>query len=83
MAQSPSFTNTAAFDYTEFSAIVTATGASTALSLSFTNPQSFWLLDDVSVTAVTAPVPEPESVALMAAGLLFLLGRRRFARRER
>jgi hypothetical protein len=83
VAQSPSFTNTVAFDYKEFSAIVTATGASTALSFSFTNPQSFWLLDDVSVTAVTAPVPEPESIALMAAGLLVLIERRRRARRER
>jgi Carbohydrate binding domain/PEP-CTERM motif len=76
-AQSPSFSNAAAFDYTEYSATVTATGASTALSFSFTNPQSFWLLDDVSVTAVTTPVPEPENFALLGVGLAALAWRRR------
>ena len=76
-AQSPSFVNTTGFDYKEFSTTVTATGASTALTFSFANPQSFWLLDDVSVTAVTAAVPEPETFALLGVGMAFLAWRRR------
>jgi len=45
-------TNAAAFGYTNFSTFVTATGAASSISFNFRDPQSFWLLDDVSVTAV-------------------------------
>ncbi|MEO5732223.1 MAG: carbohydrate binding domain-containing protein [Rubrivivax sp.] len=62
------FNNVAAFDYTRFSTTVVATTASSTLRFNFVNPQSFWLLDDVSVTVV----PEPAAAALLAAGLLAL-----------
>jgi hypothetical protein len=82
-SQVPNYTNTAAFGFTEFSSNLIATGASTALSFSFTNPQSFWLLDDVSVTSIAAPIPEPENILLLAAGLVALIARRRLNRRGR
>jgi hypothetical protein len=58
-------TNVAAFDYVALTATLTATGNNTNLRFDFSNPQSFWLLDDVSVTAV----PEPASAVLLALGL--------------
>jgi hypothetical protein len=71
-------TNSAGFDYTEFSGFVSASGASSTLEFTFQNPNSFWLLDDVSVVAV----PEPETYALFAAGLLALAAVARRRRRE-
>jgi hypothetical protein len=66
-------TNSPGFGYTLFSTTVTATFAATPLWFSFTNPNSFWLLDDVSVT----PVPEPAACALFVGGALLLAARAR------
>jgi len=76
VSQSPSFNNAAGFAYTDFSSVVAATGATSTIAFNFRNPQSFWLLDNVSVTAI----PEPETYALMLAGLGALGA---FARRRR
>lgn len=65
-AQGLSLTDVGGFDYTRFDATVMASTAASVLRFDFTNPQSFWLIDDVSVTAV----PEPAAAALLAAGLL-------------
>lgn len=48
------------FGYASFSAIVKATASTSTLRFDFMNEQSFFLLDDVSVTGV----PEPASAAL-------------------
>jgi len=77
VAQTPSLTNSAAFGYTNFSAIVTASGASSSIGFDFRDPQSFWLLDNVAVTAV----PEPPLTALLGAGILLLA--RRLQRRAK
>jgi hypothetical protein len=79
--QNPALTNSPGFNYSEFSSLVTATGAFSTLSFTFTNPDSYWLLDDVHVTAVppTAAVPEPPAVALTITALLLLFGTARVA----
>ena len=69
VTQTPGLTNAAAFGYTNFSALVTAVGATSSIGFNFRDPQSFWLLDNVSVTAV----PEPPEIALLGAGLLLML----------
>jgi hypothetical protein len=66
--QGSGLTNSNGFAYTEFSGLVSAIGGSSTLEFTFANPNSFWLLDDVSVNAV----PEPETYALFASGLLAL-----------
>jgi PEP-CTERM motif len=81
VTQALALTNVAGFPYTSFSAMVTATGASSTLSFTFVDPQSFWLLDNVSVTAVTAAVPEPSTLLLLGAGLAWVA--RRGTRRQR
>lgn len=69
----------------EFTAIFTATGPSTTLMFSATGKDDSYgsSLDDISVLAV--PVPEPATMAMMAAGMLGLLGLgfRRGRRRNR
>jgi hypothetical protein len=52
------------FAYTEFSGTVSSTGGADELRFTFTNPQSNWLLDDVSA------VPEPTTLALMGIALV-------------
>jgi hypothetical protein len=63
-----SFTNPSAFAYTEFTYSFAATGASTTLSFAFYQQPDAWGLDDVSVNANTAAVPEPGTLALLALG---------------
>lgn len=70
VTQALNLSNSSRFDYTGFVAIVSASSASTMLRFSFTNPNSYWLLDDVVVT----PVPEPAvwALALLGAAALGL-----------
>lgn len=63
------FTNLNVFGYTRYSVPVIATGASTIISFKGYNSNTFYLLDDVSVT----PVPLPGAVWLLGSGLLGLL----------
>jgi hypothetical protein len=87
VAQAPSFVDSAAADYTNYSSLMTATGTATELSFSFQNQTNFWRLDDVQVTDTgvnigVSPVPEPETWLLLSAGLgvLGLMKRRRSTR---
>lgn len=57
--------NAVAHDFVETYRLITATGASSSLSFTFANPQSFFRLDDVSLA-----VPEPAALGLVAAALL-------------
>lgn len=71
------FTNTALFDYTLFSQNVLATSNATTITFSFMNDESFWQLDDVSVTAAAAaPEPSTLSLAALALGSVGLVRRR-------
>ena len=69
LSQVPALTNSSAFGFTNFSALVSATGPSSTIAFAFRNPESFYFLDNVTVTAI----PEPPEIALMAAGLLLML----------
>jgi hypothetical protein len=73
VAESPALVNSSAFDFTNFSAVVSATGSASTIAFSFRDPQAFYFLDNVSVAAV----PEPPEVALMLAGLALVLGKLR------
>jgi hypothetical protein len=81
VTQTPSFSNAAGFGYTDFSALVTATGPTSTIAFNFRNPESFWLLDNVAVTV--SAVPEMPVNALLGAGLLLVVAvaRRRSSRR--
>lgn len=74
VTQAPSFASPAAFGMTQFTADVVATAATTTISFEFRQDPSFWGLDDVSVTG---SVPEPASIALLAASGLGFVGIRR------
>jgi len=79
-AAQTALTNVAAFDYVSFTATFTASSANSTLQFNFSNPQSFWRLDDVSVTQV----PEPGAYLLMALGLVAVASARaRSLRSER
>ncbi|MEF7614003.1 PEP-CTERM sorting domain-containing protein [Aquincola sp. MAHUQ-54] len=71
-------TNAAAFDFTRFTATVTATGGSSQLSFDFANPQSFFRIDDITVSAV----PEPSAAMMALAGMLLLAAARRGGRQR-
>jgi hypothetical protein len=62
--------------YTEFTATVSSAdvGANATLSFSATNLTAAWNLDDVSVTAAAAAVPEPAGGALLGTALILWLG---------
>lgn len=69
-------TDDSAFGFTHFSAIVTATAATSTLRFDVMNQQSFYLLDDVSVQ-----VPEPASAALALFAIAALSATTRRGRR--
>jgi hypothetical protein len=69
--------NSGAFAYQHFTYNLTATAASTTVAFTFRNDPAFFDLDNVAVTAVTAPVPEPETWALFGLGLAAVAARRR------
>lgn len=56
------------FGYTQFFQTLTASGTSTQLGFIFYHEPSFYLLDDVVLTAADAAIPEPATWALMIAG---------------
>lgn len=68
-------TTQAAFDWTlfEVDAVAAATSETLRFSLSGIRDFSAWNLDDISIVAAplppVSPIPEPETLALMAAGL--------------
>jgi hypothetical protein len=72
----PTITGDTTPSYTEFTATVPAAdvGNNATLAFSAINGFSNWNLDDVSVTAVTAAVPEPAGVALLGTALILWLG---------
>lgn len=74
-----SFTDDGGFPYTLLGGDFVASGALSTLTFSFQHDPSYWMLDDVSVTAAGA-VPEPTTWALMLigfAGLGYAVRRRR------
>ena len=80
VAQAPALSNAAGFGYTNFSALLLATGTTTTIAFNFVNPQSFWLLDNVGVAAI----PEPSVTLLMGAGFFVMLaGMQRRARSKK
>jgi hypothetical protein len=62
------------FPYTEYSYIVTATGASTTISFSGQENPSLYVLDDVSVTPDPVGVPLPGAILFLGSGLVGLAG---------
>lgn len=66
-------TGSAPYPYVEYDFLFTGTGDDTLAFLDLDDP-SFLALDDVSVAAVPAPIPEPGSMALFGTGILGVLG---------
>jgi hypothetical protein len=60
-----SLTNAGSFGFTQFHYLVTATTSTTSLSFNFRQDPAYWVLDDVSVQAVS----EPFSLLLLGAGM--------------
>ena len=71
----PVITGDAVPSYTEFTVTVPSAdvGANATLAFSAVNAISNWNLDDVSVTAVAAAVPEPAGGALLGTALILWL----------
>jgi hypothetical protein len=57
------------FGYQEIVLSATATSANTALAIGFQDDSFYLNVDDISVTAAVAAVPEPSTFAMMAFGL--------------
>jgi PEP-CTERM motif len=67
-----SLTNSPAFSFTQFTYTNVAASSNNALlQFGFLNPPLYWDLDDISVTAA---VPEPGTLGLIALGALGLVG---------
>jgi hypothetical protein len=75
-------TNASQFPYTFEDFTVSAMAASTTISFATLGTDSNFFIDDVSVTPVTAPVPEPPPLPCIVAalGLVYLI--RRASRRR-
>jgi hypothetical protein len=56
------------FDYQSLSYSLVASSGSTELAFAFYNEPSYFLLDNISLTADSGAIPEPASWALMIAG---------------
>jgi len=63
-----SLVTSGAFDYTQYTYLVTATGTSSTISFAGLEPSGAYALDDVNVSAV----PLPASVLLLGSGLMGL-----------
>ena len=61
-------TSAPVFPYTEIKEDFTATSNSTVLNFAFRQDPSYWALDNVQVTAVSSPVPETSTWAMMLVG---------------
>jgi len=75
----------AAFAYTPFTLAIPSadiSGISTLLSLSGSNDQAAWNLDNVSVTIGAVGIPEPASLGIFGVALLGMFSARRRARRK-
>jgi len=68
VTQSPSLNNAAAFDSARFSSLVLATDTFATIAFNFRSAASFWLLDNVAVTAV----PELPINVLVGMGLIVI-----------
>ncbi len=60
--------------FVEYSAVVTASAGASQLVFSGSDPGGWFGLDDVSVTQLSSPIPEPTTGALAIAGLALVAG---------
>ena len=75
----PTFMDATDFGYTHIEFLATAASASTNLAFNFKQGPAFWDLDSIQVNAVdvVAAIPEPASLALLAAAGLGWVGAKR------